>query len=125
MLVGKRFLEYKVSQQMESYLDLHPSDGESKFDYARRLETDGHDEMFIRAALRFHFSMQLTEFSDFFEDFEIARLRHVEAVSKLRKYPNEGAFARKVGANLGISTERAKTWVRRYKAFRSSSSQQP
>ena len=53
-----------------SYQSLIPRESESKEIYAKRLEDDGHEEMFIRKALGHHFRMQLDAFGEFFEPFE-------------------------------------------------------
>ncbi len=100
---------------MREYREEHPLAAESKQDYARRLESEGHDEMFIRKGLRQHFSMELKELGDFCEEFEIARLRHLAEVAKLHAYPDEKAFVLKVSKNLGISVDRAEQWVKRFK----------
>ncbi len=101
---------------MPDYRKERPRVEESERDYAQRLEGAGHDEMFIRKALRAHFSVGLRELADFFEDFPIARMRHVAMVAKLRSYPNDDAFADKVSKNLGIELSRAKELVRRFRS---------
>ncbi len=101
---------------MLDYRKERPRVEESERDYARRLEGEGHDEMFIRKALRAHFLIELRELADFFEDFQIARMRHVAMVAKLRRYPNDDAFADKVSKNLGIELSRAEELVRRFRS---------
>jgi hypothetical protein len=102
---------------LQDYRELYPATEEKRLEFCRRLETGGHEEMFIRKALKFHFSMKIEEFGDFFEDFEDARFRHLKLLDELEPNRNSYSFALKVSRNLGIPIERAEHWVR---AFRSS-----
>ncbi len=92
-----------------------PRDGETPVGFARRLESAGHDEMFIRRALRDNFELKLEGLGEFFDDFEDARLRHLKILHDLEPNRSEYSFAKKVSENLGISQDAAQEWVRRFK----------
>ncbi|ASP33142.1 hypothetical protein [Labrenzia sp. VG12] len=83
--------------------------------YCKRLEDDGHAELFIRKALRVHWSMALSEFGAFFEDFPEARMREVAALYE-KKHPNrtDHSFALSLSKNLGISQSQASDWIGRF-----------
>ncbi len=99
---------------LERYDTLPPEVGESKRDYCLRLQEIGHEEMFIRKALAFHFHVQFSEFSAFFNEFELARLRHLTMLRHLASSRNEFSMMKKVSKNLGISEELAERWVIRH-----------
>ena len=101
---------------MSDYRKMHPKSQETEHAYARRLEVEGYDEMFIRKAIRAHFSVGIQELGDFFEDYPLARMRHVAAVAKLRDYPSDRALAIKLSKNLGIEVECADELVRLLRA---------
>lgn len=94
---------------------LLPKTGETQEMYCQRLQDDGHEEMFIRKGLRFHFAMPLEEFGDFFDNFKEARLRHMASLKQLAPNRTDYSFARKVSRNLGISQERAEDLVQIFK----------
>lgn len=94
---------------------LIPEKGETQEMYCQRLQDDGHEEIFIRKGLRFHFAMPLEEFGDFFDNFKEARLRHVALLKQLAPNRTDYSLARKVSRNLGISQERAEVLVQIYK----------
>lgn len=96
------------------YQNMQPEPGEDTKSYCLRLEQDGHEEMFIRKALRMHFSMKIDEFGAFFEDYELARLRHLAMLKQIHPNRNSYSLKLKVRKNLGISEERANYWVKRF-----------
>ena len=104
----------KRVMDLKRYDTLPPDVGESKKDYCFRLQEIGHEEMFIRKALAYHFHVQLFEFGAFFNDFELARLRHLTMLRLLAPGRNEFSMVKKVSKNLGISEELAKRWVIRH-----------
>ena len=83
------------------YRLLRPRFWETPARYSRRLERRGHEEMFIRKALRTHFNMEIREFSTFFEDLPKARLRHLAELYDMAPNRTDYAFACKVAGNLG------------------------
>ena len=95
--------------------ELLPFKDEKATTFCHRLETDGYEEMEIRKALRTHFAFSIDELAQFFEQFEQARLRHIELLTKI--HPNRTTYSlkKKVAKNLGISEQRAEYWVKRYK----------
>ncbi|MEP2890220.1 hypothetical protein [Tateyamaria sp.] len=99
---------------LERYDKLPPQVGESKRDYALRLQEIGHEEMFMRKALAYHFHVEISEFSAFFNAFELARLRHISMLRLLFPNRNNYSLIKKVSKNLGISDELAELWVARH-----------
>lgn len=99
---------------VESYNDLPPNVGESKRAYCLRLQELGHEEMFMRKALAYHFHVDLAEHAAFFNEFELARLRHLTMLRHLAPDRNHYSMVKKVAKNLGISEELAELWVARH-----------
>lgn len=98
----------------EQYDILPPDVGESKRNYCLRLQELGHEEMFIRKALAYHFHIQVSEFSSLFNEFVEARLRHLTLLRQLEPNRTRYSMIKKVAKNLGISQELAERWVQRY-----------
>ena len=98
----------------ERYDVLPPEVGESKRDYCLRLQDLGHEEMFIRKALAYHFHVEISGFSAFFNEFEQARLRHLTMLRRLTPNRSRYSMIKKVAKNLGISEELAERWVDRH-----------
>ncbi|KPN64648.1 hypothetical protein SAMN04488527_1693 [Aliiroseovarius crassostreae] len=96
------------------YEKIPPDVGESAFAYCRRLEEDGHEEMFIRKALAHHLEFPIEGMAAFFNQFEMARLRHLTLLKSI--HPNRTRFSltRKFSKNLGISEELAEKWIDRF-----------
>ena len=103
------------------YRLLFPKTDETCQSYCKRLEDDGHEEMFIRKALRVHWGMELSEFGAFFEDYPEARMRHVEMLHKMRPTRTDYSFALKLAKNLGISQNQASVWIDRFHNHRKAS----
>ncbi|MEL6377575.1 MAG: hypothetical protein AAFQ04_10330 [Pseudomonadota bacterium] len=99
---------------IERYDTLPPDVGESKRDYCFRLQELGHEEVFIRKALAYHFHVETSEFSSFFNEFKEARLRHLTMLRLLAPQRNHYSMVKKVAKNLGISEELAERWVTRH-----------
>ncbi|MTH99319.1 hypothetical protein [Roseibium sp. RKSG952] len=99
---------------MEDYRNYPPLESETDLDYARRLESSGGEEMWIRKALRAHRQMPLESMSDFFEDFPDARLRHLQLLTSLHPGRSNHSLIKKVSKNLGISEDCAKSWVKKF-----------
>ena len=99
---------------LERFDTLPPEVGESKRDYCLRLQDIGHEEMFIRKALAYHFHVEVAEFSAFFNEFEVARLRHLTMLRQLEPNRSDYSMVKKVAKNLGISEELAERWVARH-----------
>jgi len=99
---------------IERYDILPPEVGESKRNFCLRLQEIGHEEMFIRKALAYHFHVEISEFSAFFNEFEEARLRHLTMLRLLAPHRNHYSMVKKVAKNLGISEELAERWVTRH-----------
>lgn len=99
---------------MTDYRHMHPLEHETESAYAARLERDGFEEVFIRKALVTHFFMDAARFGRFFEDFEIARLRHVKLVFQIHPERTAAEAARQIAETLGLSEARAHYWVERY-----------
>ena len=99
---------------IERYEMLPPEVGESRRNYCLRLEESGHEEMFIRKALAYHFNMENLEFPSFFNEFERARLRHLTMLRQLAPKRSRYSMVQKVAKNLGISEELAERWVARH-----------
>ena len=91
-----------------------PSQGETSSQYARRLESEGGEEMEIRKALREHFDTPTADMAGFFETFEDARLRHLDLLWKIRPNRTRYSMVKKVAKNLGISDEAAEIWVTKH-----------
>lgn len=89
--------------QLQNYRDLPSFDDEDQLSYVERLESDGHEEMFIRKALRYHFGMGFGDFGSLFESFPIARMRHVRQLRESRPQRSDYSLALKVAKNLDIS----------------------
>ena len=104
-----------------NYRFLYPTDTETRHSYCKRLEDDGHDEMFIRKALRIHWGMELQEFGAFFEDYPEARMRHVAVLYRIRPTRTAYSFALKLSRNLGISQNQAEKWIERFHKSRKAS----
>lgn len=100
---------------LERFDTLRPEVGKSKRDYCLRLQDMGHEEMFLRKAVAFHFHVQISELSAFFDEFELARLRHLTMLRLLAPNRSEFSMVKKVAKNLGISEELAKRWVVRHR----------
>lgn len=96
---------------LPSYKTLPPAKGESNVDYCRRLESAGHDALFLRNALAFHFQLPLDDIKPCLDQFPEARLRHVELLTKLHPTRSAYALASKLAANLGMSLNEAKDWA--------------
>lgn len=99
----------------ERYDILPPDVGESKRDYCFRLQEIGHEEMFIRKALAYHFHVPIHDLGAFFNEFELARLRHLTLLRLIAPGRTEYSMVKKVSKNLGISEELAKRWVMHFK----------
>ncbi|MET1413377.1 hypothetical protein ABVF61_13965 [Roseibium sp. HPY-6] len=100
---------------MLDYKNLPPVAGENSREYCRRLESVGHEEAFMRKALRFHFGMERFDFPSFFDDFELARLRHIELIHRLSPNRTDYSMIKKISGNLGVSQEHAKLWFEKYR----------
>lgn len=92
----------------------YPKEDEDAKAYSHRLELDGFEETYIRKALRVHFLMNIEEFGRFFEEFELARLRHLTHLMDLDSGRNNYSLTKKVAKNLGVPEERAEYWVTRF-----------
>ena len=99
---------------IERYDILPPEVGESKPNYCLRLQEFGYEAMFIRKALAYHFHVEISEFSAFFNEFEEARLRYLTMLRLLTPQRNHYSMVKKVAKNLGISEELAERWVTRH-----------
>lgn len=101
---------------LPDYRALLPKTSETKETYCMRLESDGYEEMYIRKALAEHFAMKLEEMAEFFNDFELARLRHLKMITELHRgyADNDTSFARKISENLGIPKEKANILIKRF-----------
>lgn len=122
LMRGKRkdeAVSNKKALNLRGYREALPASGETADAYCVRLVEDGHEEMWIRAALRTHFDMELSEFPAFFEKHPEARFRHLELLLEIRPDTSEYSFTRKVAKNLGISDEDALIWINRFKDSRS------
>ncbi|MGL6209222.1 MAG: hypothetical protein ACRC14_05255 [Paracoccaceae bacterium] len=100
------------------YRTLPPASGEARDAYAYRLQQAGHEEMFIRKALRFHFAMKIDELPALFVALEPARLRHIALLATLQPGRTDYSLARKLSKNLGISIEIAEQMVAKFKALK-------
>lgn len=87
------------------------ADGEDSVTYAVRLEGEGYGEMFIRKSLRTRFGLSLKDFSNFFQDNGLARMRHVKLIICMSRRRTEYSLMRKVAKDLGISDQRATTVI--------------
>ncbi|WP_299426217.1 hypothetical protein [uncultured Shimia sp.] len=96
---------------LPSYKTLPPAKGESNEDYCRRLEAAGHDALFLRNALAFHFQLPQDDIKHCLDQFPEARLRHVELLTKLHPTRTAYALADKLAMNLGMSVNEAKDWA--------------
>ena len=96
---------------LPSYKTLPPAKGESNVDYCRRLEAAGHDALFLRNALAFHFQLPPDIIKQCLDQFPEARLRHVELLTKLHPTRSAYALADKLAVNLGITLNEAKDWA--------------
>ena len=96
---------------LPSYKTLPPVNGESNVDYCRRLEAAGHDALFLRNALAFHFQLPQDDIKHCLDQFPEARLRHVELLTKLHPTRSAYALADKLAVNLGMSLNEAKDWA--------------
>lgn len=99
---------------VQRYDVLPPEVGESKRNYCLRLQELGSEEMFIRKALAYHFHVDVSEFSGFFNEFVEARLRHLTLLRQLAPQRTHFSMVKKVAKNLGISEELAERWVARH-----------
>ena len=99
---------------IHEFTEYPPKASEDKVAYCKRLEALGFEEMWIRSALRVHFDLPLDGFGEFFEQFEIARLRHLTKLNKLSPNHTHYSMTLKVAKNLGITRERAEYWVTRF-----------
>lgn len=98
-----------------NYPELPPCAGESAFDYCKRLEDLGHEEMFIRKAMRHHFGLAIEDMGALFNSFEDARLRYLTMVNRMTPNRSDYSLAKKVSKSLGISEELASKWVSRFR----------
>ncbi len=96
---------------LSNYKTLPPAKGESNVDYCRRLEAAGHDALFLRNALAFHFQLPQDDIKQCLDQFPEARLRHVELLTKLHPTRSAYALADKLAMNLGMSMNEAKDWA--------------
>ncbi len=100
---------------MYKFTDYTPEVGENEVDFCRRLEEFGHEEMFIRKTLCYHFERENMEgLGAFFNQFEQARLRHISMLKELEPNRNHYSMVKKVAKNLGLSDELAELWVNRF-----------
>lgn len=96
---------------LPSYKKLLPSNGESNVTYCRRLEAAGHDALFLRNALAFHFQLPQEAIKHCLDQFPEARLRHIDTLTKLHPTRSAYALADKLAVNLGLSLSEAKDWA--------------
>ncbi|WP_294223568.1 hypothetical protein [uncultured Shimia sp.] len=96
---------------LPSYKLLPPAKGESNVAYCRRLEAAGHDELFLRKALAFHFQLPQDDMKHCLDQFPEARLRHIDTLTKLHPARSAYALADKLAVNLGLSLSEAKDWA--------------
>jgi len=82
--------------------------------YARALESEGHEEMFIRKCVATHFECDIGGFGAFFDDYPAARLGHITLLLEIAPKRTRYSLARKLSGNLGISLESAEDWVTRF-----------
>ncbi len=99
---------------MENYRDIPPNVGETTHEYCARLEAMGHEEMFIRKAVRCHLGAPIDSMAALFNSFEAARLRHITMLKHLSPNRTGYSLIKKAAKNLGISEELAALWVARF-----------
>lgn len=100
---------------VESFDDYPPEVDEDQMEYCHRLEEIGHEEMFIKKALAHHYKLGNAVFSIPFEDFAIARLRHITMIRLLQPNRSDYSMTKKIGKNLGLNDDQAKAWLNRFK----------
>ncbi len=100
---------------VESFDDYPPGNEEDQIEYCRRLEEIGHEEMFIKKALAHHYKLGNAVFSVPFDEFEIARLRHITMLRLLQPNRSDYSMTRKIRKNLGLDDDQAKAWLDRFK----------
>ncbi|SMP33754.1 hypothetical protein [Shimia sagamensis] len=96
---------------LPNYKKLPPVNGESNVDYCRRLDAAGHDELFLRTALAFHFHLPKTALKRCLDQFPEARLRHITRLAKLHPTRSACALADKLARNLDMSVSEARNWA--------------
>ena len=99
---------------MDKFEKNPPTQGETSAQYARRLDSQGGEEMQSRKALREHFDMPIADMAEFFETYETARLRHLDLLWKIGPNRTRYSMIKKVAKNLGISENAAKAWVTKH-----------
>ena len=97
-----------------SYDELHPIGTETKETYCQRLQDEGHEEAFIRKALATHYEMPVSEMAAFFENFELARLRHIQLLTEIHPNRSDYSLMKKVAKNCGVTDERAIELLERF-----------
>ncbi len=97
-----------------NYRNMLPEEGEDSREYCRRLEENGYEEVFVRKALVAHYRHEIEGLGAFFEEFELARIRHITLLMDI--HPNRSAYSltKKVAKNLDLSEARARYWVGRF-----------
>ncbi len=65
--------------------------------------------------MRFHFGMETFEFPSFFDDFELARFRHIALIRQLSPNRTDYSMIKKISGNLGVSQEHAKLWFEKFR----------
>ena len=96
------------------YRKIFPEKGETPDAYCGRLQDGGYEEMYIRKALAVHFDFTVDVFADFFEDFEVARLRHITMLRRMFPTMIPYAFHKKVSKNLGLTSEKGHYWIKKF-----------
>ncbi len=96
---------------LPSYKTLPPAKGESNVAYCRRLEAAGHDALFLRNALTFHFQLPQDGIKHCLDQFPEARFRHIDTLTKLHPTRSAYALADKLAVNLGLPLAEAKDWA--------------
>jgi hypothetical protein len=90
-----------------------PKPDESQSTYAKRLESEGQRELYIRKALRAHFDLGIEDTIAACAKLPAARQRELQDLRKRFPDLNQNRFAHRIGKTLTIPKQDAQTWASR------------
>lgn len=90
-----------------------PSPDQSPANYAKRLESDGQRELYIRKAMRAHFGLDINETIAICAELPTARLLELKKLRQRFPELNENRLAWKISKSLTLPKPEALNWAQK------------
>ncbi len=94
-----------------NFEDWVPAKDQSAADYAAQLQKEGHRELALRKALRFHFDMSIPDVIALCAEYPMARLREITDLRARFDTLSEKRFAFQIKKSMTLTPEEAAKWA--------------